>query len=225
VAQSVTPDIAIIDYGMGNLRSVEKALERAGANARIIASPDEAFGAQALVLPGVGAFAQAMERLSESKFDDFVKAWASDDRPFLGICLGLQMLFTESEEFGPVAGLDIVPGRVVRFRGPAFEPKGEDPGLKVPHMGWNRLEVTKPHAMTAGIPEDAMAYFVHSYYCVPDDPDWTAVATDHGIRFTSAVARGNLFASQFHPEKSGDVGLKMLANFVRLVSQESRGGA
>jgi glutamine amidotransferase len=202
VAQSVTPDIAIIDYGMGNLRSVEKALERVGANARIVASPDEAFGAQALVLPGVGAFAQAMERLSESEFDDLVRAWASDDRPFLGICLGLQILFTESEE-----------------------PKGEDPGLKVPHMGWNRLEVTKPHAVTAGIPEDAMAYFVHSYYCVPDDPDWTAVATDHGIRFTSAVARGNLFASQFHPEKSGDVGLKMLANFVGLVRRESGGGA
>jgi len=225
VAQSVTPDIAIIDYGMGNLRSVEKALVRVGANARIISSRDEAAGAQALVLPGVGAFAQAMERLSESKFDDLVKAWASDDRPFLGICLGLQMLFTESEEFGPVAGLDIVPGRVVRFRGPAFEPKGDEPGLKVPHMGWNRLEVTKPHAVTAGIPEDAMAYFVHSYYCVPDDPEWTAVATDHGIRFTSAVARGNLFASQFHPEKSGDVGLKMLANFVNLVGRESGGGA
>jgi len=225
VAQSVTPDIAIIDYGMGNLRSVEKALVRVGANARIISSRDEAAGAQALVLPGVGAFAQAMERLSESKFDDLVKAWASDDRPFLGICLGLQMLFTESEEFGPVAGLDIVPGRVVRFRGPEFEPKGADPGLKVPHMGWNRLEVTKPHAVTAGIPEDAMAYFVHSYYCVPDDPEWTAVATDHGIRFTSAVARGNLFASQFHPEKSGDVGLEMLANFVGLVRGAGGGGA
>ena len=225
MAQSVTPDIAIIDYGMGNLRSVEKALVRVGANARIISSRDEAAGAQALVLPGVGAFGQAMERLSQSKFDELAKAWVKADRPFLGICLGLQLLFTESEEFGPVAGLDIVPGRVVRFRGPAFEPKGGEPGLKVPHMGWNRLEVTKPHAVTAGIPEDAMAYFVHSYYCVPDDPEWAAVATDHGIRFTSAVARGNLFASQFHPEKSGDVGLEMLANFVNLVGRESGGGA
>ncbi len=225
MAQSVTPDIAIIDYGMGNLRSVEKALVHVGANARIISSPNEVGAAQALVLPGVGAFGQAMERLSESKFDDLVKTWASNDRPFLGICLGLQLLFTESEEFGPVAGLDVVPGRVVRFRGPAFESKGDEPGLKVPHMGWNRVEVVKPHAVTAGVPDDAMAYFVHSYYCVPDDPEWTAVATEHGIRFTSAVARGNLFASQFHPEKSGDVGLKMLTNFVDVVRRASGGGA
>jgi glutamine amidotransferase len=225
VAQSVTPDIAIIDYGMGNLRSVEKALVHVGANARIISSPDEAADAQALVLPGVGAFGQAMERLSGSKFGDLVKAWARDDRPFLGICLGLQLLFTESEEFGPVAGLDIVPGRVVRFRGPAFESRGGDPGLKVPHMGWNRLEVVEPHAVTEGVPDDAMAYFVHSYYCVPDDPEWTAVATEHGSRFTSAVARGNVFASQFHPEKSGDVGLKMLTSFVGLVRRASGGGA
>ena len=219
------PDIAIIDYAMGNLRSVEKALARVGAEPRIISSPDEIGRAQALVLPGVGAFGQAMERLRESKFDELTRSWVGDDRPCLGICLGLQLLFTESAEFGPTAGLDIVPGRVVRFRGPAFEPDGDNPGLKVPHMGWNHLAVTRPHPVTADMPEDAMAYFVHSYYCVPDDPDWTAVVTDHGIRFTSAVARGNLFACQFHPEKSGDLGLKMLANFVGLVQRGSRGGA
>ncbi len=217
MAKEVMPDIAIIDYGMGNLRNVEKALARVGGQPRIIASPEEADGARALVLPGVGAFGQAMDRLTESGFDRLVKDWVRADRPFLGICLGLQLLFTESEEFGPVSGLDLVSGRVVRFRGPAFEPDGDAPGLKVPHMGWNRLNIVNPHALLEGVLEDAMAYFVHSYYCAPDDPGWTAVTTDHGIEFTSAVARGNVFASQFHPEKSGDLGLTMLTNFVRLV--------
>jgi glutamine amidotransferase len=198
------PQIAIIDYGMGNLRSVEKALQRVGAQAGVIDSPEAAAGAKGLVLPGVGAFGQAMERLSEAGFDQLVKEWVIADRPFLGICLGLQLLFTESEEFGPVRGLDLVAGRVVRFRGPQYEQHGDKPGLKVPHMGWNSLNVTKLHAVVENLPPDAMAYFVHSYYCVPDDADWT-------------VSRGNVFASQFHPEKSGDVGLQMLTNFVHLV--------
>ena len=217
------PDVAIIDYGMGNLRSVEKALARAGADARIIASPAEADGAAALVLPGVGAFRQAMERLTQAGFDDLVKVWVGEDRLFLGICLGLQLLFTESEEFGPVAGLDLIPGRVVRFQGPAFAAGGDEPGLKVPHMGWNRLDVVKAHRLTQDLPADAMAYFVHSYYCVLADAQWTAIATEHGLRFTSAVARGNLFASQFHPEKSGDVGLTMLAGFVGLAIEQAKG--
>jgi len=217
VAQMTGPRIAIIDYGMGNLRSVEKALARVGADARVIAVPDEAEGADGLVLPGVGAFAQAMERLRAAGFDELVASWVRQDRPFLGICLGLQLLFTESEEFGPVRGLDLVPGRVVRFRGPQFEARDGRPGLKVPHMGWNSLRVVRPHPVTNGVPEDAMAYFVHSYYCVPGDPGWTAVTTDHGLEFTSAIGRGNVFASQFHPEKSGDVGLGMLANFAALV--------
>jgi glutamine amidotransferase len=211
------PQIAIIDYGMGNLRSVEKALQRVGAEAGVIDSPEAAAGAKGLVLPGVGAFGQAMERLSEAGFDQLVKEWVTADRPFLGICLGLQLLFTESEEFGPVRGLNLVPGRVVRFRGPQYERQGDSPGLKVPHMGWNRLKVVRDHPVVNGISEDAMAYFVHSYYCVPDGADWTTVVTDHGMEFTSAVSRGNVFASQFHPEKSGDVGLQMLTNFVHLV--------
>ena len=206
---------------MGNLRSVQKALGRVGAEAQIISDPTQAVGAQGLVLPGVGAFGQGMERLSETGFDELVKEWAAADRPFLGICLGLQLLFGESEEFGPTPGLEIVPGRVVRFRGPAFEPSRDQPGLKVPHIGWNTLEIVKQHPVLAGMGGSAMAYFVHSYYCVPDDPTWTAVTTEHGIRFTSAVARGNLFASQFHPEKSGDLGLAMLGNFVRLVEETS----
>jgi glutamine amidotransferase len=224
VEEEVRPAIAVIDYGMGNLRSVQKALERAGAEAAIIGAPDKATGADGLVLPGVGAFGQAMERLSAAGFIECVKAWIGEDRPFLGICLGLQLLFAESEEFGPVTGLDVVPGRVVRFRGPAFEGAADEPGLKVPHMGWNRLTIVKPHPVTRGVPENAMAYFVHSYYCVPEDHEWSAITTDHGIEFTCAVARGNLFASQFHPEKSGDVGLQMLANFVQLASRHSRAG-
>ena len=211
--------IAIIDYGMGNLRSVAKALERVGAEARVISAPSEIGTASGLVLPGVGACGQAMERLAEAGFDDVVRGWIGEDRPFLGICLGLQLLFSESEEFGPVKGLDIVAGRVVRFRGPAYEPHDGQPGLKVPHIGWNSLRVVKSHPVVAGLPEEAMAYFVHSYYGVPEDGSWTTVVTDHGIEFTSAVSRGNCFASQFHPEKSGEVGLGMLTNFVRLVEE------
>jgi glutamine amidotransferase len=199
--------IAIIDYGMGNLRSVAKALERVGAEARVIADPSEVRDAAGLALPGVGAFGQAIDRLIEVGFDELVKGWVGEDRPFLGICLGLQLLFSESEEFGPVKGLGIVPGRVVRFRGPAYEQHGDEPGLKVPHIGWNKLRVVKDHPVVVDLPEEAMAYFVHSYYGVPDD----------GVDFTAAVSRGRLFASQFHPEKSGEVGLQMLTNFVRLV--------
>jgi glutamine amidotransferase len=213
------PRLAIIDYGMGNLRSVQKALERVGAQADIITAPAAAQGAAGLVLPGVGAFGQAMERLCRDGFDTLVKDWIAAGRPFLGICLGLQLMFSESEEFGPVAGLGIVPGRVVRFSGPAYESHDGEPGLKVPHIGWNGLRVVRPHPVVAGLPDGAMAYFVHSYFCVPDDPDWTAITTDHGLDFTCAIARANLFASQFHPEKSGDVGLRMLTNFVGLVER------
>jgi glutamine amidotransferase len=213
--------IAIIDYGMGNLRSVQKALEKVGAPARVIASPDQLGDAAGLVLPGVGAFGQAMERLREAGFVRLVRDWAAADRPFLGICLGLQLLFSESEEFGPVPGLGIVPGRVVRFSGPAYKTSDGKPGLKVPHMGWNRITVVRPHPVVAGLPEGAMTYFVHSYYPVPEDPTWTVLTSDHGQVFTAAVGRGDLFASQFHPEKSGDVGLRMLANFVALVKEEA----
>jgi glutamine amidotransferase len=214
---AMSPRICIIDYGMGNLRSVEKALEKAGAQATVIGDPSGADGADGLVLPGVGAFGQAMERLTSEGFDRLVRDWIAADRPFLGICLGLQLLFAESDEFGPVRGLGVVRGRVVKFTGPQYEAHNGQPGLKVPHMGWNRLQVTKRHPVTAGLPEDAMAYFVHSYYAAPEDPGVTTVSTDHGITFTAAIGQGNMFASQFHPEKSGAVGLKMLTNFVGLV--------
>jgi glutamine amidotransferase len=213
--------IAIIDYGMGNLRSVQKALEKVGAPARVIASADQLGDAAGLVLPGVGAFGQAMERLRGAGFVELVRDWTAADRPFLGICLGLQLLFSESEEFGPVSGLDVVPGRVVRFSGPAYETSDGKPGLKVPHMGWNRITVVRPHPVVEGLPEGAMTYFVHSYYPVPEDPTWTVLTSDHGQVFTAAVGRGNLFASQFHPEKSGDVGLRLLTNFVALVKEKA----
>jgi len=209
--------IAILDYGMGNLRSVQKALERVGAQADIVTSPNQAREAAGLVLPGVGAFGQAMERLREAGLDSFVRSWIGDDRPFLGICLGLQLLFSESDEFGPVQGLATVPGKVMRFSGPAYEPHDGEPGLKVPHMGWNCIKVVNPHPVTTGLPENAMTYFVHSYHCVPQDAQWTAITCEHGREFTAAIARGNLFACQFHPEKSGEVGLLMLRNFVELV--------
>lgn len=213
----MTPAIAIIDYGMGNLRSVAKALEYVGAEARIVSAPSDVAGAAGLCLPGVGAFGQAMERLRAAGWPDYIRSWIGEDRPFLGICLGLQLLFTASEEFGPVAGIDAVSGRVVRFRGPAYERHGDEPGLKVPQIGWNELRVVKDHPIVQDIPAGARAYFVHSYYGVPDDPTWTTIVTEHGVEFTAAVSRGNVFASQFHPEKSGDVGLGMLTNFVRLI--------
>lgn len=215
----MTPEIAIIDYGMGNLRSVAKALERIGAEARIIDTPQGIGEAAALVLPGVGAFGQAMSRLTSEGFDELVKSWVKEGRPFLGICLGMQLIFTESEEFGPVRGLDLIPGRVVRFQGPAYERNGERSGLKVPHIGWNHIKVVKEHPVVADLPKAAMAYFVHSYYCVPDDPEWTVLVTDHGIDFTSAGGRDNIFATQFHPEKSGEAGLKILTNFVQIVEK------
>ncbi len=213
--------IAIIDYGMGNLRSVQKALERVGAQARVIDSAEALGDPAGLVLPGVGAFGQAMARLQTTGFDRVVTEWTAADRPFLGICLGLQLLFTESEEFGPVRGLDIVRGRVVKFSGPAYEANGDDSGLKVPHMGWNRITVKKPHPVVADLPAGAMTYFVHSFYPVPDDPEWTVLTSDHGQEFTAAGGRGRLFASQFHPEKSGEGGLRMLTNFVALVRDKA----
>jgi imidazole glycerol-phosphate synthase subunit HisH len=212
-------DIAIIDYGMGNLRSVAKAFEHIGAAARICAEPSEVTDASALVLPGVGAFGQAMDRLSAAHWPDYIRSWAGEDRPFLGICLGLQLLFTESDEFGPVAGLDLVPGRVIRFTGPAYERTADKPGLKVPHIGWNALQVVQDHPVVRNIPEGAMAYFVHSYYGVPEEESWTTIVTEHGIEFAAAVSRGHIFASQFHPEKSGEVGLGMLTNFVQMVAE------
>jgi len=202
--------IAIIDYGMGNLRSVQKALERLGFAAvvtRDIAAIDAAAG---VILPGVGAFGACMQNLADYGLVECVQRAVRSGRPFLGICLGMQLLFEESEEFGPVRGLGLLPGRVVRF--------AERPDLKIPHMGWNAIEKRQNPPHLEGIGDGAEVYFVHSYYVVPGDPALTATVTRHGVEFTSSICRGNVFASQFHPEKSQAVGLRLLENFGRLVT-------
>ncbi len=200
--------ISIVDYGMGNLRSVQKAFEKLGVAAKIVTRPDEIEAAQKLVLPGVGAFRDAIHELQSQKLVDPIKAHIQSDKPFLGICLGLQMLFDVSYEDGEWPGLGVIPGRVVRFP--------EHPELKVPHMGWNQLEVVGQPRLLADIPRDSYFYFVHSYFVEPQDETVIAARTDYGQKFVSMIARKNLFATQFHPEKSQTVGLKLLNNFAML---------
>ncbi len=195
--------IAIIDYGMGNLRSVQKGFERVGFEAIVTNQPDKLAAANAIVLPGVGAFNAAMSRLEEANLIDAIRKAIDTGKPFLGICLGLQLLFTESDEGGHHFGLNIIPGKVVRF--PA--------GLKVPHIGWNQLNIKKETPILKNIPQDSFLYFVHSYYVIPDDESVTVTTTNYGIDFTSAVQKDNIFATQFHPEKSQALGLKILRNF------------
>ncbi len=206
--------IAIIDYGMGNLRSVQKGLERVGFAAEVTRDPGRIEGAAGVVLPGVGAFGACMHNLRTYGLADPVRHVIQRGTPFLGICLGMQLLFDESEEFGPVKGLGIFPGRVVRF--------ADTPGLQVPHMGWNQIRKRQDPPHLRGIAEGAFVYFVHSYYVVPADPSLTATSTDYGIEFTSAVCRDNVFATQYHPEKSQAVGLQILANFGRVVTARAR---
>lgn len=201
--------LAIVDYGMGNLRSVQKALERVGQAAEITRDPERVATAPAVVLPGVGAFGACMENLTGYGLAEPVRAAIDAGRPFLGICLGMQLLFEESEEFGPVRGLGVLPGRVVRFP--------ESPERKVPHMGWNTLHVERRVPALADVAEGAYVYFVHSYYPVPADPALVATTTPYGEPFASSVARDNVFACQFHPEKSQRVGLRLLENFVAVV--------
>jgi glutamine amidotransferase len=202
--------IAVIDYEMGNLRSVQKALERVGATAVVTRDPEVIMGASAAVLPGVGAFGTCMDNLSRYGLIEPVKVFVASGRPFLGICLGMQLLFDESEEFGPVRGLGILPGKVVRF---AADPTGK---RKVPQMGWNALTIKQRAPHLAGLRDGAEVYFVHSYYPVPADPAVVATTTDYGGDFASSVWQDNVFACQFHPEKSQAIGLQILANFVAL---------
>jgi len=199
--------IAVIDYGMGNLRSVQKAFESMGHQAMVTRDSRAIAHARHLVLPGVGAFPDCMRNLQQLDLVGSLLDGIKQGKPFLGICLGMQLLFTESEEFGLHKGLDLIKGRVVRF--PANP-------LKVPHMGWNRLSPQKTHPLLKGLPQEAYVYFVHSYYVVPDDPGIIATRTDYGIEFASSIARDNIFACQFHPEKSQSIGLKILDNFAKL---------
>ncbi|HHL39827.1 MAG TPA: imidazole glycerol phosphate synthase subunit HisH [Deltaproteobacteria bacterium] len=205
--------IAVIDYSMGNLRSVAKGLERVGAQARITRDPRVMAEASHLVLPGVGAFRDCMRKLDEYGLIDPLLRAIESGKPFLGICLGLQLLFEESLEFGRHKGLGLFKGRVTRFPSPLMEDSTE---LKVPHMGWNDISKVRENPLLEGIPDGTYFYFVHSYYCVPDEPDITLATTDYGVRFVSAVARDNITACQFHPEKSQQAGLRVLENFSRM---------
>ena len=206
--------IAILDYGMGNLGSVQKALAFLGAASEITDDPDRARTADALILPGVGAMGLAMSNMRARGLDQAVREAVAREKPFLGICLGMQMLFEHSEEDG-ADGLGILPGRVRRI------PKG--PGLKIPHMGWNRIDLRGREA--AGGPDTLLrqgesVYFVHSYYADPVDPSIIAATADHGITFTAAVSKGSIDAYQFHPEKSGDRGIDILRRWLRRMEDD-----
>jgi len=206
--------IAIIDYGMGNLRSVQKGFEKVGAEAVVVtADPSVALEADKIVLPGVGAFRDCMANLEQAGFVEPILKVISDGRPFLGICVGMQLLFSDSVEFGLYRGLDVIPGHVLRF------PEGMKEGgeeLKIPQIGWNQLCFKQPAPAFEGIAEGSNVYFVHSYYVKPDDEGVVAATTDYGIEFCSAIWKDNIVATQFHPEKSQDVGLRILKNFAEM---------
>ncbi len=195
--------IAIIDYGVGNLRSVEKAFAATGCEAKITDDERELRAAERLVLPGVGAFGACMSGLRERGFDQLVRERVNEGTPLLGVCVGMQMLFEESEEFGSTPGLGLLKGSVRRF--------GSE--LVVPQVGWNRIQQQREHALFEGVAEGAFCYFVHSFYCAPTDESVVVGQTEYGSSYASVVAKGNICGVQFHPEKSQDVGLRMLKNF------------
>ncbi|MDO8348333.1 MAG: imidazole glycerol phosphate synthase subunit HisH [Rugosibacter sp.] len=206
--------VAVVDYGMGNLRSVAKALEHVApdADVRVTANAAEIAAAERVVVPGQGAMPDCMRALSERGLREAIVR-AAREKPFLGICVGLQMLFGHAEE-GNVTGLDVFPGRVPRFP-PEYMHAADGSRLKVPHMGWNQVRQVNPHPLWNGIADATRFYFVHSYYVAPTDAACIIGETDYGISFTSAIARDNIFAVQFHPEKSAQAGLAMLGNFMR----------
>jgi imidazole glycerol-phosphate synthase subunit HisH len=210
VHRYVPMSIGIIDYGMANLRSVQKAFETVGVRADIISTPAQIVAADKIVLPGVGAFADAVRTLREKELVPPILRHIDSGKPFLGICLGLQMLFDVGYEDGEHEGLHVLKGKCVRFT------LDQEMGLKVPHMGWNQLRHENASPLFKDLPEDAGVYFVHSYHVVPDDPTVIATTTDYGRPFVSSIRRGNVMATQFHPEKSQKVGLKILSNFAGL---------
>ncbi|MBL4664442.1 imidazole glycerol phosphate synthase subunit HisH [Nitrospina gracilis] len=206
--------IAIIDYGMGNLRSVQKGFEAVGVEAIVTSDSKKILSARSVVLPGVGAFKACMDNLEKFDLIDTVKQSVQSGKPFLGICLGLQLLFSQAEEFGSVAGLDILKGKVVGFKD---APNSGEP-LKIPHMGWNNVEVKPSHPLFDSVPNQSYFYFVHSYYVVPENKATVATTTNYGIDFVSGIHHENIHAFQFHPEKSQQLGLTILRNFSRLSS-------
>ncbi|MED4269494.1 imidazole glycerol phosphate synthase subunit HisH [Geobacillus stearothermophilus] len=205
--------IGIIDYGMGNLYSVRKALERLGCPYIVSGDNKELARARGLLLPGVGSFRDAMHILRETGLADFIRAAAENGTPLLGICLGMQLLFDESEENGPTKGLGLLRGRVVRF--PGVTKTGER--YKVPHMGWNRLRFHRPSPLLHGV-EEGHVYFVHSYYVVPGDEDVVLASSEYDVNVPAVVGCGNVWGTQFHPEKSGAVGMRILNNYVGIVT-------
>ena len=199
--------LAIIDYGAGNLRNVARAVAHLGYQGCITAAPREVLAADAVILPGVGATADTVRNLRERGLDEAIAQFVASGRPFLGVCVGLQVLFEASEEGGEHDCLGILPGRVRRL----------PDGLKVPHIGWNRVRQTQEHPIFSGVPDGDFFYFVHSYYAAVGDPSLVAAETEYGVVFPAVVARDNLVATQFHPEKSGQTGLRIYANFLRQV--------
>ncbi|MBW7477674.1 imidazole glycerol phosphate synthase subunit HisH [Paenibacillus oenotherae] len=197
--------IAIIDYGMGNLHSVSKAVERLGYEAVVTADAKEIMEADGAILPGVGAFGDAMQNLQNTGLDEVTKFYAASGKPLLGICLGMQLLFGESQEYGLHKGLNLLPGEVIRFQG----------DFKVPHMGWNRLTFRQGNPLFEGL-EEGHVYFVHSFHAKPEQGDDLLATTDYYGQVTAIVGRGNVYGMQFHPEKSGDLGMSLLRNFLAL---------
>jgi glutamine amidotransferase len=199
--------VSVVNYGVGNLRSIRKGLEKSGASVDITHSPNDLRNSDAIVLPGVGAFAPAVKNMKP--IADVVAEAMKNGTPILGVCLGLQLLFTRSSEGGSIRGLDLISGEVVKL----------PETVKTPQMGWNTLNIVQSHPLLEGVKDGSYVYFVHSYYPQPSDPDVIVATTEYGVRFPSMVAKKNLFATQFHPEKSSKTGLTMLKNFVRIVKR------
>jgi len=202
--------ITIVDYGAGNLRSVVNAITKLGYQSKITSNPSEVLSARMIILPGVGAAADTMQNLKALDMIKPIRQFITEGRPFFGVCIGLQVLFTGTEEGGWHDCLNVFPGRVTKLPS----------GLKIPHMGWNQVKQREGHPVFEGIPDEANFYFVHSYYVEPDDKSLVAGETEYGIPFCSVIARGNLVGTQFHPEKSGEFGLKMYDNFIKMAQEE-----
>ncbi|HKN57225.1 MAG TPA: imidazole glycerol phosphate synthase subunit HisH [Gemmatimonadaceae bacterium] len=200
--------VVVVDYGAGNLHSVSRAVVNGGTRPLVTSNPSYLHDAEAVIVPGVGAAADTMSNLRASGFVEPIRDYISSGRPFLGVCMGEQALFEVSEEGGEHECLGILPGRVVRFAN----------GLKVPHMGWNQVRIVKPHPIFDGVTDGSYFYFVHSYYPQPADRDVVIGETEYGVNFASVIARDNIVATQFHPEKSGEAGLRMYANFLKIAA-------
>ena len=202
--------IALVDYGAGNVRSVQKALSAAGGDVRLVSTPDKVTQADAVVLPGVGAFGDCINAMQRQELVESIREFIASGKPFLGICVGYQALFEKSEEFNSCSsGMDVFEGKVIRFSGK---------GIKIPQIGWNQVNIQKPDCpIFDGIDSDSYFYFVHSYFPEPRDSSIVASRTTYGVEFCSAIWKGNVFATQFHPEKSQKAGIKLLVNFVGLI--------